>query len=193
MATRKSPLVRSLIDKYRQSLSDESRLVEEFEQASRALADLRETKKLCAALLRKEGFDVETIDPEGGQPTLIQTPHSKTALAARTNGDNASAEPLNATHAVYTVFRKRMVSREDVEANPAYTVQDIERFSKEDQTPLTFKQINKVIWTQVKKKRMEKLEDGRVRLTREGWAFNNFRRKPADTVNAVPVLGSVAA
>jgi len=181
MAIRKSPLVRSLIDRYKQALSEETRLTEEFERASRALADLRETKKLCAALLRKEGFDVDSIEPEGGQPVLVPMPQSQTRIVVERADGATNGQPLNATHAVYMIFRRRMSGRrEEVGTAPGYTAQEIERLSKEDQTPLTFKAINKVLWTQIKKKRMERLDGGRVRLTLEGWAFNNFRRKPAE-------------
>ena len=170
--TRRSPLVKGLFERYKKALADEGGLEAEYDRISRALADTRETKKLCAALLRKEGFDPEQVDAESGDPVLARMPTRKSdsEVTFARNGDGPTA--LNATHAVYLVMRKR--------ENAGFTVEELERFGKEDHFALTLRDIHKVIWTQIKKGRMERLEDGRLRLTVEGEKFNKFRKKEAN-------------
>jgi hypothetical protein len=162
---KRNPFVRGLEDRFRQATLDERGLVEDYERLSRALADLRETKKLCAALLRKEGVDPDTIEV-GIDPAVARAMHDQEKVQTASNGQSG---PLNATHAVYLVMRKH--------DNSGLMPEEVVTGSVEMGMKLSYQEVNKVIWTQTMKKRMEKLEDGRVRLTPEGETFNNFRRK----------------
>jgi hypothetical protein len=162
---KRSPFIRGLEDRFRQAAVEERGLVEEYERLSRALADLRETKKLCAALLRKEGVDPETIEV-GIDPSVARAVHD---MEANSGSNGQSSEPLNATHAVYLVMRKH--------DNKGLMPEEIVTGSVGMGLKLSYQEVNKVIWTQTLKKRMEKLEDGRIRLTPEGEGFNSFRRK----------------
>jgi hypothetical protein len=167
MAKRMSPFVKGLIDKYKQAALDERSLTEAFDNARKALLSSKETKQLCAALLVKEGYDPDTIEL-GIDPAVARAFNESVKSQAAPNGD----EPRSATHAVYLTMKKR--------DNPGFTFAELLRLSREDGTPLTSRDLNKVIWTQTKKERMERLEDGRIRLTAKGEEFTNFRRKVSD-------------
>ena len=168
---KRNPFVKGLIERYREAFWDERRLEEEYQKASRALADTRETKRLCAALLIKEGEDPAVLENEFGIDPMV----AKTVIASNEitrkqphEGRNGTT-PMNATHAVYIVMRGRN--------NAPATLDEIANESDGAGMKLSIGQVNKVVWTQVSKDRMEKLVDGRVRLTPKGESFTSFRKK----------------
>jgi hypothetical protein len=166
---KRSAFVRGLIERYREALSEEADRAGEYERASRALSDTRETKKLCAALLKKEGVDTEDLERETAERVNKAVAQIEAKFGARANNGESPTDPLNATHAVYLVMRKH--------DNKGLMPEEIVTGSVEMGLKLSYQEVNKVIWTQIMKKRMEKLEDGRIRLTPEGEVFNSFRRK----------------
>jgi hypothetical protein len=165
---KRNAFVRGLIDRYKEALSEEHERVEDYERASRALSDTRETKKLCAALLKKEGVSPEDLERETTERINKAISQIEATFGAKGNNGHLS-EPLNATHAVYLLLRKH--------ENAGLKPEELVSFSAQSALKLTLQELNKVIWTQTKKGRMEKLEDGRIRLTPKGETFNNFRRK----------------
>ena len=167
MAKKTDPFVKGLIDKYREAALNDRYLTEAFEHAKKTLSSNRETMQLCSGLLRKVGIDPATIEI-GIDPAVIQAAKEARDAENATNGD----APLNTTHAVYLIIKKR--------GNPGLSIAELLRYSAEDGTPLTPRDLHKVLWTQLKKDRMERLEDGRIRLTEKGEAFNDFRRKASD-------------
>ena len=179
MAKKTDPFVKGLIDKYREAALKDRHLTEAFESAKTALHSNRETMQLCAGLLRKVGVDPAAIEI-GIDPAVVQAAKAAHEAENATNGN----APLNITHAVYLIIKKR--------GNTGFSVPDLLRYSAEDGTPLTPRDLHKVLWTQLKKGRMERLEDGRIRLTEKGEAFNDFRRKASDETQDTLLTASTA-
>lgn len=185
---KQTAFIRGLIEKYKQALKNEQGLSEQLHRAQKAYEENRETKRLCAALLRKEKIDPESIhlpSPASTAAAASKSLDGRGVSVARLAGTPAPAdangtmptsgqvaaqsEALNATHAVYLIIRKH--------GNEGYRSTDLVTLSAQEGTPLTSRDIHKVLWTQIKKGRMERTSDGLFRLTPAGEAFQGFRKK----------------
>jgi hypothetical protein len=174
---KRSVFVRELMARYKEAASEEQQRIEAYENASRDLADTRDTKKHCAALLRKEGIDTEGLVPdtqsEGNSPAKeIVAQHVQ---QAETNGF-LPVTPLNDTHAVFLLMKKFH--------NTGFKAEELSGCAKQGGLSLSPVEITRVFWRQIGRKHMEKLEDGRVRLTPKGEGFTGFRRQTVKGVGA---------
>ena len=120
---------------------------------------------------RREEIYGETLKAEGVNTATLgngHAPSSSDIFALSGQIDIPVPEkPLSGNHALQLIMKAH--------GNVGFTFGDLKRHSDEMSYGLTEKDIRSIYWRLLAKKMVEKLPDGKIRLTKKGEEFNRFR------------------
>jgi hypothetical protein len=155
----------TLKDKYSAALKDEREALEALEGA-------RRRKSVYGDTLSEEGVDVAALASANGNVLRYTITAGRRVQAlfdpdyiAPSNG--LRVDPLSDTHAVYILMRKY--------GNVGFTIGELKKYGDLEGYDLTEKTIKNTFWKQLNQGRMERVDGGKIRLTKEGETFNKFR------------------
>lgn len=156
-----------LLSGYKKAQAEVHKQIRALENAKGALAIAKDLLEHYGQVLRDGGVDPE--NPHGLLTKASIYDAFRGPNRESTNGH--SSAPINNTHAVFMAMKKHN--------NEGFTPEGLAELTQSEDFKLTVTDVSKVFWrqTQPDKKNMEKLEDGRVRLTPKGLKVMKFRRK----------------
>jgi len=160
-----NPYLDGLKQRYNKALSDEKKQTRAIESAREALTEAKARRARYALALRDEGVDVEVETAKPKTRTIyISTDESPSP--------NGHVKPLSETHAVFLLMRKH--------GNVGFDSKELAGYAKDEgYDDLTEERIRLVLWKQMGRGLIEKMDDGRFRQTETGVDFNGFRKQKA--------------